>query len=60
VQLPGRWDRLLRNLIMPQSTSAFFGMSAQNTMTAATMSLAVNENIGPMNSGEPVSASTIR
>jgi hypothetical protein len=56
VQLPGRWDSLLRNMIIPKNASSFLGMSAQSTMTAATMSLAVNTNIGPMDAGEPVSA----
>ncbi len=56
VQLPGRWDAQLRRMTMPQNTTSFFGMSAQNTMTAATMMLAVGMNITPVNAGEPVSA----
>ena len=56
VQLPGRWDMQLRNMVMPQNTASFFGMSAQNTMTAATVNLALDMKIAPVNSGEPVSA----
>ena len=56
VQLPGRWDTQLRNMIMPQSTTSFFGMSAQTTMTSATLTMAADLNITPVNSGEPVSA----
>lgn len=60
VQLPGRWDTQLRNMIIPQNNSAFLGMSAQTTMTAATLTLAVDANIAPINPGEAVSASTLR
>lgn len=60
VQLPGRWDTQLRNVIMPQNNSAFLGMSAQTTMTAATLTLAVDANIAPINPGEAVSATTVR
>ena len=56
VQLPGRWDTQLRNMVIPQSTTSFFGMSSQSTMTSATLSMAVDLNIAPVNSGEPVSA----
>src|SRR5918993_5547681 len=33
VLLPGRWNTQLRNMVMPQNTTSFLGMSAQNTMT---------------------------
>jgi hypothetical protein len=56
VQLPGRWDMQLRNMVMPQNTTSFLGMSAQNTMTAATVNLALDMKIAPVNAGEPVSA----
>ena len=56
VQLPGRWDTQLRHMIMPQSTTSFLGMSAQSTMTSATLTMAADLNIAPVNSGEPVSA----
>jgi hypothetical protein len=57
VQLPGRWDTQIRNMVIAQDPSSFFGMSAQTTMTASTMTIAVDMNIAPTNSGEPVSAS---
>lgn len=60
VQLPGRWDSLARNMVFPQNTSYFFGMSAQTTMTAATLTLAANLNIAPVDAGEPVSALATR
>lgn len=60
VQLPGRWDAQLRNMILLQSSSAFFGMSAQTTMTAATLTLAVDANIAAINPGEAVSATTLK
>jgi hypothetical protein len=56
VQLPGRWDNLLRSMIMPQNNGSFIGMSAQDTMTATTMNMAVDTNIASMDAGEPVSA----
>ena len=56
VQLPGRWNTQLRNMVMPQNTIGFLGMSAQSTMTSATLNLAVDMRIAPVNSGEPVSA----
>jgi len=56
VQLPGRWNIQLRNMVMPQNTTSFLGMSAQSTMTSATLNLALVMNIAPVNSGEPVSA----
>lgn len=56
VQLPGRWDSRLRRMVIPQSTTSFLGMSAQNSMSATTLSMAVYLNIRPVNSGEPVSA----
>lgn len=55
IQLPGRWDVSTRNMTMPQSPTQFFGMSAETTMTAATLNMAVEENITPMDPGEPVS-----
>ena len=55
VQLPGRWDATRRNMTMPQNAANFLGMSAQTTMTAATLSLAADQNIAPVDAGEPVS-----
>ena len=56
VQLPGRWNAQLRNMVIPQNTASFLGMSAQNTMTSATLNLALDMHIAPVDSGEPVSA----
>lgn len=55
VQLPGRWDAALRQMTMPQNVANFLGMSAQTTMTAATLTLAAEQNIAPVDAGEPVS-----
>jgi hypothetical protein len=55
VQLPGRWDAVLRNMTIPQNPASFLGMSAQTTMTAATLTLAADQNITPLDAGEPVS-----
>jgi hypothetical protein len=55
VQLPGRWDAARRNMTMPQNAANFLGMSAQTTMTAATLTLAADQNISPVDAGEPVS-----
>ena len=56
VQLPGRSNTQLRSMVMPQNITSFLGMSAQNTMTSATLNLALEMHIAPVNSGEPVSA----
>lgn len=55
VQLAGRWDAGLRNMTMPQNAANFLGMSSQTTMTATTLALAVDQNIAPVDPGEPVS-----
>lgn len=55
VQLPGRWDATRRNMTMPQNAANFLGMSAQTTMTAATLTLAADQNVAPVDAGEPVS-----
>ena len=55
VQLPGRWDVSARQMTIPQHPEQFLGMSAQTTMTAATLSMAVAQDISPMDPGEPVS-----
>jgi hypothetical protein len=56
VQLPGLWNAQARAMAMPQSLTEFIGMSAATSMTAATLSIAVNTNIAPVDAGEPVSA----
>jgi hypothetical protein len=55
VQLPGRWEPNRAQIVMPQNVSSYFGMSAQTSMTAATLKLAVDQNIAPADAGEPVS-----
>ena len=55
IRLPGRWNPALGAMYFPQNPTNFLGMSAATTMTAATMSIAVNENVSPVDAGEPVS-----
>jgi hypothetical protein len=55
VQLPGRWDAGNRRMTMPQDAASFFGMSAQNTMSAQTIEMAIEQSIQPLDAGEPVS-----
>jgi hypothetical protein len=55
VQLPGRWNIASRNVEMVQNVSDFAGMSSASTMTAATLTLAGEQNIAPRDAGEPVS-----
>lgn len=58
VQLPGRWDFVNRRLVAQQTLSAFFGMSAETSMTAATIQIAVEQEVTPANPGVAVSPST--
>lgn len=53
VQLPGRWE--MGRVVMTQTPTSYFGMSAQTTMTAQTLQLAVENEIKPANPGRPVS-----
>jgi hypothetical protein len=55
VQLPGRWDSTLNTMRFPPNPVNFLGMSAAETMTAATLLLAVDMNVAPVDAGEPVS-----
>jgi hypothetical protein len=55
VQLPGRWDLGSRTMYAGVSAGAFFGMGSANTMTSATLGLAVSSRVRPFNPGEPVS-----
>lgn len=55
VQLAGRWDSLAAAVVMPTSMTNFVGMSAAATMTANTLTLAAQQNIAPVDAGEPVS-----
>ena len=58
MQLPGRWEGATRGMSMPRKTSSFIGVSAATTMTAETVRMALEQNIQPMDSGEPVSPYT--
>lgn len=53
VQLPGRWE--MGRVVITQPATSYFGMSAQTTMTAQTLQLAVENEIKPANPGRPVS-----
>ena len=55
VQLPGRWDASLRVMVNERNIAMFFGLSAQTTMTATTLQIAVEQEITPANPGTPVS-----
>lgn len=55
VQLPGRWEAGRAELVVPQHLASYFGMSAQTSMTAATLQIALDQNITPVDAGEPVS-----
>jgi hypothetical protein len=55
VQLPGRWEGMIRGMVMPQRVSDFVGMSAATSMTAQTVAIALEQSIQPVDSGEPVS-----
>lgn len=55
VLLPGRWDGAARTVVIPQGPTTFLGMSAQTSMTAATLVMAVSQNLPPVDAGEPVS-----
>lgn len=55
VQLPGRWDFGTRTMAPQQDMSNFFGMSAETTMTASTIQIAVAQDIAPADAGTPVS-----
>jgi hypothetical protein len=55
IQLPGRWDTIRNTMSIPTSMTSFVGMSAQTTMTAATIQAAADANVTPADPGEPVS-----
>jgi hypothetical protein len=55
VQLPGRWDSSSGAVLATQNMSSFFGLSAANSMTATTLSLAAEESLNTIEAGEPVS-----
>lgn len=55
VMLPGRWDEARRSLVPTQVFASFFGMSATTSMTGATLSIAVNQNVGTVDAGLDIS-----
>jgi hypothetical protein len=55
VQLPGRWDYPTERIVYDQNLFSYFGVSAQTTLTAQTLELAIEQNVPPQDSGEPVS-----
>ena len=55
VQLPGRWNSTLNTMRILQNPVNFLGMSSATTMTAATLALAAELNVAPVDAGEPVS-----
>jgi hypothetical protein len=55
VLLPGRWEPTARTVIIAQGPATFLGMSAQTSMTAATLGMAMSQNLPPVDAGEPVS-----
>ncbi|TPW08861.1 MAG: hypothetical protein FD127_4311 [Acidimicrobiaceae bacterium] len=55
VQLPGRWDISTRTVVVAQDMTSFFGMSAETTMTATTIQIAVDQDVRPADPGTPVS-----
>jgi hypothetical protein len=59
IQLPGRWDAAGANVVMGQNVADFAGMSAALTMTAATLTMAVDANISPADPGESVSPTNV-
>lgn len=55
VQLPGRWDVSTRTVVTAATMTSFFGMSAETTMTATTIQIAVDQDVRPADPGTPVS-----
>lgn len=54
IQLPGRWDAVRRDILRSQTVREFLGIGAEITM-ATTLSIALEQNIRPVDAGEPVS-----
>ena len=55
VQLPGRWDLAANTMVLTTNMANFVGMSSASTMTAATLTMAAEQSISPLDAGEPVS-----
>lgn len=55
IQLPGRWESQLQSVVVQQSVVSFVGVSAATTMTAATLTEAVAQEIRAVDVGVMVS-----
>ena len=55
IRLQGRWDTANRTVVETVVPSSFIGMSSSTTMTAATLSMAVAQNIPPVDAGQELS-----
>jgi hypothetical protein len=55
VQLPGRWNLESRKVDRIQNLSDFVGLSSALSITAQTLTMAAEQNIAPLDRGEPVS-----
>jgi hypothetical protein len=55
IQLPGRWDVTSRSMSVPLAATSFIGISSKNSMTSATITLAADLDIRPVDAGNPVS-----
>lgn len=55
IQLPGRWDAVMNNVVAEQNLTGFLGMSSATSMTNATLAIAAEEDVATADAGEPVS-----
>jgi hypothetical protein len=55
IQLPGRWDAATQRVVLDRNFARYLGVSAQTTLTAQTLELAIEQNVAPREPGEPVS-----
>lgn len=51
IQLPGRWDGATQTIEPQQNAASFMGMSAATTLTAATLTQAVTEDVPTTDQG---------
>lgn len=55
IQLPGRWDFASRAMFMPVGATSFFGIGSTNSMTSATIAIAGEKDVRPVDIGLSVS-----
>ncbi|HYE87116.1 MAG TPA: carboxypeptidase regulatory-like domain-containing protein [Vicinamibacterales bacterium] len=55
ITLPGRWESQLQQVVVDQNVASFVGVSARTTMTAATLSEAITQEIRTVEVGVMVS-----